>query len=549
MRVSTSVSSALGSIATKILLFGVFIVSSFSIFAQVGIGTPTPSSKLEVVGAGTTSTTTALKVGNASSTILTVRNDGLVVISTTNQGFLPPRMTTAQRNAIATPEAGLTIFNTSSGCLNIYSGTSWRELCPSAVSGTITALNIGSVTNSGTLTSGSAASGVSSSVPYSGGNGEPHSGQTVTSTGVTGLTATLSAGTFAIGDGTLTYTITGTPASGGEASFALSIGGQTGTLTRTVNLPPASVTALNCASPTNTGSLASGSDAQGASSVVAYTGGNGGTYATQTVNSTGVTGLTATLSAGTIAVGAGTLTYTLSGTPTSSGTASFALSFGGQSCTLTRTVGPPPPSVYCSAGTASSTAPATTIVDVQAGLVFMDRNLGATRYATSHTDVDAYGDLYQWGRRSDGHQCRNSLTTSTLSSSNQPAHGDFIVGAADWRSQSNSNLWQSVNGVNNPCPSGYHVPTRSEWDATFNFTNTSPYSRLGATLAGKRLSTDGSIDQVGQYAGYWTSSISGNQSYIVYFTSSTVNSTGVITTAPSQLVNRAEGYSVRCWKN
>ena len=39
------------------------------IHAQVGIGTPTPSSKLEVVGAGTTSATAALKVGNASSTI------------------------------------------------------------------------------------------------------------------------------------------------------------------------------------------------------------------------------------------------------------------------------------------------------------------------------------------------------------------------------------------------------------------------------------------------------------------------------------------------
>jgi hypothetical protein len=55
--------------------------------AQVGIGTTTPSSKLEVTGAGTTSATTALKVCNASSTILTVRNDGMVEISSTTQGF------------------------------------------------------------------------------------------------------------------------------------------------------------------------------------------------------------------------------------------------------------------------------------------------------------------------------------------------------------------------------------------------------------------------------------------------------------------------------
>jgi hypothetical protein len=51
------------------------------------------------------------------------------------------------------------------------------------------------------------------------------SAQSVSSTGVTGLTATLSAGTFA--SCSLTYTISGTPASSGTASFALSIGGKT----------------------------------------------------------------------------------------------------------------------------------------------------------------------------------------------------------------------------------------------------------------------------------------------------------------------------------
>jgi len=33
----------------------------------------------------------------------------------------------------------------------------------------------------------------------------------------------------------------------------------------------------------------------------------------------------------------------------------------------------------------------------------MDRNLGATQVATSSTDENSYGDLYQWGRRADGH--------------------------------------------------------------------------------------------------------------------------------------------------
>lgn len=47
------------------------------------------------------------------------------------------------------------------------------------------------------------------------------------------------------------------------------------------------------------------------------------------------------------------------------------------------------------------------------GKVWMDRNLGASRVATSSTDTSAYGDLYQWGRGSDQHQSRKSLTITT----------------------------------------------------------------------------------------------------------------------------------------
>ena len=106
------------------------------------------------------------------------------------------------------------------------------------------ALTCGSATDNGTLVHGVAASGVSSEVPYTGGNAGPHSGQTVASTGVTGLTATLTAGNFADGSGNLTYTITGTPASSGTATFALNIGGQTCNLTRTVGVVSSGGTAV-----------------------------------------------------------------------------------------------------------------------------------------------------------------------------------------------------------------------------------------------------------------------------------------------------------------
>lgn len=41
-------------------------------------------------------------------------------VNSTTKGFLPPRMTTAQRTAIASPAAGLTIFNTDLKCLEFY---------------------------------------------------------------------------------------------------------------------------------------------------------------------------------------------------------------------------------------------------------------------------------------------------------------------------------------------------------------------------------------------------------------------------------------------
>ena len=112
--------------------------------------------------------------------------------------------------------------------------------------GSITAFDCGTATNNGTLIDDTAAVGVSSSISYTGGNGGAHSGQTVTSTGVTGLTASLAAGTFSSGAGTLIYTITGTPSAAGTASFALNIGGQTCILNRIVNAGSSAVSTTSC---------------------------------------------------------------------------------------------------------------------------------------------------------------------------------------------------------------------------------------------------------------------------------------------------------------
>lgn len=51
-------------------------------------------------------------------------------ISSTTSGLLIPRMTTAQRTAIATPETGLLVFDNSTISFWFYNGTVWRELKP-----------------------------------------------------------------------------------------------------------------------------------------------------------------------------------------------------------------------------------------------------------------------------------------------------------------------------------------------------------------------------------------------------------------------------------
>ena len=49
-------------------------------------------------------------------------------ISSTTKGFLPPAMTTTQKNAISTPAAGLIVFDTTLAKLCVYSGSAWQTI-------------------------------------------------------------------------------------------------------------------------------------------------------------------------------------------------------------------------------------------------------------------------------------------------------------------------------------------------------------------------------------------------------------------------------------
>lgn len=66
----------------------------------------------------------------------------------------------------------------------------------------------------------------SNTVNYTGGNSGSYLAQTVNSTGITGLTATLAAGNFTSGAGSVQYNISGTPSAQGTATFNITLGGQ-----------------------------------------------------------------------------------------------------------------------------------------------------------------------------------------------------------------------------------------------------------------------------------------------------------------------------------
>ena len=194
-----------------------------------------------------------------------------------------------------------------------------------------------------------------------------------------------------------------------------------------------------------------------------------------------------------------------------------------------------------------TTLPENTVVGAN-GKIWMDRNLGASRVATSSTDSVGFGDLYQWGRAKDGHQLRTSATTATLASVDKPATSDFInvkTGTQDWRNPQNSTLWQGVNGSNNPCPTGFRLPTVAEWNLEIE--GWSGKNDVGAfasslklPLAGSRSTSTGDIALAGTGGYYWTSTVDGTRSRVVVIS----EAQAFVSTSV-----RGDGKSVRCIRN
>ncbi|MCB4773644.1 MAG: fibrobacter succinogenes major paralogous domain-containing protein, partial [Sulfurovum sp.] len=181
--------------------------------------------------------------------------------------------------------------------------------------------------------------------------------------------------------------------------------------------------------------------------------------------------------------------------------------------------------------------------------IWLDRNLGASRAATSLSDEGSYGYHFQWGRPKDGHQGVFPDKTDRRATTIHPSSSAFIAvdnNTTDWvadgvddnGAQREAFLWKTDGtGI---CPKGFRVPTIEE----LFLESSQPHfqSTLNFPLAGFRDGITGDVKQKSgpNAAGYYMASDKFSNK-MVRILSFDQNNTGKIETK-----GRAYGYSVRC---
>ena len=225
---------------------------------------------------------------------------------------------------------------------------------------------------------------------------------------------------------------------------------------------------------------------------------------------------------------------------------------------------------------------------------WLDRNLGARKVAESKGDYEAYGSLFQWSRKADGHEKTSwsDVAAGTLvngiASINErvpdranAGHDKFIPTNAepnDWASQSSTQetgLWggkytdyewhaplTDETNINNPCPEGYRVPTVNEFlsmagailNTTLSYNKKYSISDPNTVFAESDLHLPSSGDML--YSSSSANTENGN-SRGVYWTNSSAakkgdnynNANRLLFMSGQVIVNpyqRTNAYSIRC---
>ncbi|MEY3402905.1 MAG: YapH protein, partial [Cyanobacteriota bacterium] len=95
-----------------------FYVSSSGFFIRNRLATPAPGvERIAIDSSG------RVLFGGASFT-----SSAAMQVSSTTGGFLPPKVTTTQRDAIGSPVSGLMVYNTSTNQMQFYNGSSWVSM-------------------------------------------------------------------------------------------------------------------------------------------------------------------------------------------------------------------------------------------------------------------------------------------------------------------------------------------------------------------------------------------------------------------------------------
>lgn len=198
------------------------------------------------------------------------------------------------------------------------------------------------------------------------------------------------------------------------------------------------------------------------------------------------------------------------------------------------------------------------IVSPLTGKIWLNNNLGSNysninnvnwnknpfQQAKSILDEDAYGNLFQWGRKSDGHELRINYNNIkyTNSKSDNPNHQLQIISNSypyDWRINEDNSLWKDTKNFNNVCPEGWRVPTKKElFDEIKDNSIEDNYLKL--TLGGYKLRNDNFLFSEKLYGAYWTNEISDSYANFLLI------GNGFKQTS---IIYKSAAFSVRCIKD